>query len=130
MTVSTSGTPTLSISGGPTFVGAVEQQGPGEPEVAVFTFGSIHVPAGITIEVNGSRPLALLSQSSLTMNGTVNVNQAGGYSGGQAAFSNNGYIGTAGSGPGGGVPATPGTYTNGTGGGGGGFGAVFGYAGA
>ena len=122
VTVSTSGTPTLSISGGPTFVGAIEQQDAGEPEVAVFTFGSIHVPAGITINVNGSRPVALLSQSSLTMNGTVNVNQSGGYPGGQSAYSNNAYIGTAGSGPGGAGPATPGTYTNGTGGGGGGFG--------
>ena len=56
------------------------------------------------------------------MNGTVNVNQAGGYPGGQAAYSANGYIGSAGFGPGGGLPATPGTNYSGVGGGGGGFG--------
>ena len=128
VTISTSGTPTMSISGGPTFVGTIHSQGAGKPDIAVFTFGSIHVPNGITIDLSGSRPVALLSKSTLVMNGTVNLNLTGGYAGGNAAFSPT-FTGTPGLGPGGGLPAVD-TQGQSVGGGGAGFGGAGGNAGS
>ena len=49
----------------------------GGPEIAAFTFGAIDIAAGVTINVTGSRALALLAQdaagSSFILNGTINA---------------------------------------------------------
>ena len=54
-------------------------------EIAVFTFASLSIPAGVTVQGAqnaNSRPMALLSQSTATVAGTINVSGAGGESGG------------------------------------------------
>ena len=53
-------------------------------EIAVFTFASLSIPAGVTVQGAqnaNSRPMALLSQSTATVAGTINVSGAGGESG-------------------------------------------------
>jgi hypothetical protein len=82
-------------------------------EIAVFTFDSINIPADVT--VNGvrnanSRPIALLSKSSVTVAGMVDVSGAGGEC--CRGVNDAGYGGVAGPGGGGG------------GGGGGGVGGI------
>jgi uncharacterized repeat protein (TIGR01451 family) len=108
---------------------------------AVFTFSSITVPAGATIRGVGSRPLALLSQSGVQINGTVQANGsnatatapscqantlspggAGGGAGGRGTIANPG-AGSPGSGPGGGGGGPAGTAGSGGGGYGGAGGA-------
>ena len=45
-------------------------------EIAVFTFASLSIPAGVTVQGarnTNSRPMALLSQSTATVAGTINV---------------------------------------------------------
>ena len=56
-------------------------------EIAVFTFASLSIPAGVTVQGAqnaNSRPMALLSQSTATVAGTINVSGAGGESGSTA----------------------------------------------
>jgi hypothetical protein len=80
--------------------------------IAVFTFDSISIPSGASISVGGSRPVALLSQTTVLMLGRIGVVAAGG-AGADGVGSD------AGGGAGGGGAA------NGVGGGGGGgFGGV------
>jgi hypothetical protein len=70
-------------------------------EIAVFTFSSLTIPAGVTVEGMrnaNSRPIALLSQSTATIDGTINV---GGLDG-AAGYQNRGKGGDAGPGGGGG----------------------------
>lgn len=81
-TVDTTGAPTLRDAGnnilftGTTFNQGVPNDalyGGFDPEIAVFTFDSIFIDEGVTISTFGDRPLALLSQSTFTMNSsTVN----------------------------------------------------------
>ncbi len=50
-------------------------------EIAVFTFASLSIPAGVTVQGarnTNSRPMALLSQSTATVAGTINVSGARG----------------------------------------------------
>ena len=101
-----------------TFVGA------NSPDnlVAVFAFSSIAVGPGMQIEVAGPRPVALLSHTTLLLQGTIAASafeQFGG-PGGAAGRSGSGL------GPGGGMAAPPNT---GYGGGGGGHGAAGGKGG-
>ncbi len=52
-------------------------------EIAVFTFDVLTIPAGVTVQGAqnaNSRPLALLSRSTATIDGTVHVSGAGGVS--------------------------------------------------
>ena len=54
-------------------------------EIAVFTFDVLTIPAGVTVrgaQNANSRPIALLSQSTATIDGTVDVSGAEGESGG------------------------------------------------
>ncbi|CAG0962761.1 hypothetical protein PLCT2_00852 [Planctomycetaceae bacterium] len=110
-------TTTLDMTGGATFTG-VNSGG-----VCVFCFGSVSVGV-VTFNVTGTRPVAILSQSTMTWGGTINANAAtttggpGGYNG--AAAPGNG------SGPGAGIGDINGGSGGGYGGKGGdsGFGTV------
>ena len=71
-------------------------------EIAVFTFASLSIPAGVTVQGAqnaNSRPMALLSQSTATVDGTIDVSGAGGESGGDR---DGGAAGPGGGGGGGG----------------------------
>ncbi len=121
-------TDTLSLSGPGTSFTGVSSGG-----IAVFDFDSVTIAAGSTITATGSIPLAILSQSSITIDGTVDgsgqdaVFQSsppttpggpGGYGGGHWASSTQ----QPGQGPGGGGASPSGTTGSYYGGGGGGFG--------
>ncbi len=103
--------------------------------VAIYVFDSITVPAGTGVIGVGSRPLALLSKSSVQIEGTISVSGtsavlfnggpfgggAGGFAGGAGpAFAQNG------NGPGAGLRGTLNTHS---GGGGAGFGGAGGNGG-
>ena len=68
-------TDTLMISGGFTGMGTVATSnvGFGAFQIAVFAFSSFELDAGRTITAVGSRPLALLSHSNLSVAGTIDV---------------------------------------------------------
>src|SRR5215207_5405979 len=58
-------------------------------EIAVFTFSSLTIPAGVTVkgaQNANSRPIALLSQSIATINGTIDLSGAFGTDGQYALF--------------------------------------------
>jgi hypothetical protein len=105
-------TDALSISGAATFNGTALSQ-LGGPQVAVFDFDRFNIGAGVTINVIGSRPLALLSLGSMTIASGISLNggngagavggaagAAGGFAGGAGGMS-----GGPGGGPGGGGAA-------------------------
>lgn len=96
-------TDTLAITGAATFNGTTFSQGGGNPQIAVFTFGSLNIGAGVTINVTGSRPLALLSRNSMTIASEITLNggiasvpaagaagPAGGFAGGAGGSNGNG----------------------------------------
>jgi hypothetical protein len=90
------------------------QGGTYDGNVAVFTFSSISIGAGVTITPSGDNPVALLSQGSIDLAGTID---ASGTNGGNQG---DGFGGA--SGPGGGVGGVgSGGSGQGPGGGGGGF---------
>ena len=79
-------TDTLTVSGAFSGTGVIQSQGVGLPEIAVFTFSSINLPAGVAVNVVGSRPIAILSTSDAVVHSlTVTPGAAGGASGGLAA---------------------------------------------
>ena len=155
-TIDTSGVPTLRDSSNTVlFTGTAFNQGvPGSapfhgfnPEVAVFTFDSAQIAAGVTITATGSRPLALLSKSIFVMQSTTanrsiidGRGQTGGNTIGNLTSPPNTGLGGAGGpgggrggdgapdafgrgeGPGGGLTGPNGSSTRGNGGGFGGFG--------
>jgi hypothetical protein len=100
-------TDTLTVSGAFNGTGVVQQQAPGLPGIAVFTFSNINLPAGVSIDVVGSRPIALLSQGNAVIGANIFLSSsqrnfqfeqsgvAGGGAGGTIPLG-------AGSGPGGG----------------------------
>jgi hypothetical protein len=96
-TLDTSGTPTLSGPGG-TFTGVVSNG------VAVFDFNAIDVVTGQVINGTGALPVALLSRSDITVNGTIDVSGFGGFNlrGGPGGFDGGYLAGSGGYGPGGG----------------------------
>ncbi len=71
-------TDTLQITGTgfTTVTGVTAAQANGGPTLAVFDFGSISIPSGVTVSATGSRPFALLSQGSATVAGTINLSGA------------------------------------------------------
>ena len=100
--------------------------------IAVFVFDTITIPAGTTVVGVGSRPLALLSKTSVLVDGAIRVDgtsasnfNPGPFAGGAGGFAGGaGPNSTPGSGPGGGRPGTPSS-----GSGGGGFGGAGGSGG-
>jgi len=108
---------TLSVAGGATYTGVVQSQGAGNPEIAVFSFGSVDVPASTTFSIAGSRPLALLSQGEMLFSGNLSarggsgvsrntspgIGVAGGWNGGGGAGGGSNGAGGTGLGPGGGA---------------------------
>jgi hypothetical protein len=110
-------TDSLTVSGAFSGMGALQAQGAGLPSIAVFTFSSINVPTGVTVNIIGSRPIAILSQGD-AMIGTLNVSAFG--TTGRVGGGSGGAQGLAGQGPGGGqAPVFPNS-----GGSGGGFGGI------
>src|SRR5688500_4085157 len=114
-------TDTLLVSGAFSGSGVLQSQGAGLPDIAVFTFSSIDIAAGVTLSFAGSRPIALLSHGDASI--AVAVNAAG--TGGQGETGGPGRLG---GGKGGGTdgfstgPGRGGSGDLGAGGGGGGFG--------
>ena len=82
---------------GPVFLaGEVTLQGD-EPGIAVFSFESLNIAAGATINVIGLRPLALLARDNLTFAGTINADGGDGHDSGEGgAVGSAGGIGRAG----------------------------------
>ncbi len=68
-------TSTLTVSGGFSGTGTTVNAdiGSGTFQIAVFDFSSFNLGAGITITASGSRPLAILSQSDITLQGTIDA---------------------------------------------------------
>jgi hypothetical protein len=104
----TGSAPTITVGGSTVFTG-VSNGG-----IAIFDFSSINVGASVSITVNGTQPLGLLSLGNATIAGTLTLSagQAGGGAG----------AGLTGGGPGGGTSGI-------VGGGGGGFGGAGGFGG-
>jgi hypothetical protein len=100
------------------FTGVLQAQASSfNPQIAVFSFGSIQVAAGATINATGDKPMAWLSQSSISFAGTLDASgKQGGPQGG--GFGGAGGHGGGAGGAGGGNPAQSG---QGPGGGAGGF---------
>jgi hypothetical protein len=92
-TVNTSGTPTLTGPGGITLTGVLAGN------VAVFTFDSVTIGTGQGVVAGGTRPVALLSKTDVSISGSGVVNASGVFAAGD--------FGGAG-GPGGGAGATGG----------------------
>ena len=68
----------FNTSGVPTLLGpGVRIEGIVVDHVAVFTFDDIWVPDGIILSCVGSRPLALLSQHNLTVDGLISAGTCG-----------------------------------------------------
>jgi fibronectin-binding autotransporter adhesin len=115
-------TDTLAVTGAAMFTGVALNQN-GGPQVAVFDFNSITIGSGVTVNVSGSRAIALLSRNAFTVQPTINfvssVGALGGFQGGGVLESST--IGDqeneAGFGPGGG-------YAFGSSAGGGGYGGL------
>jgi hypothetical protein len=61
-------TTTLKLTGPGTNITGVNQGG-----VAVFSFGTVNIAGGVTINAAGSRPFKLVAAGDLTMNGTINA---------------------------------------------------------
>jgi hypothetical protein len=111
------------------------QGGSFNPNIGVLTFSNITIGVGVTVNVTGANPLALLSYGSETINGHILANGANGLDGGQggtggvgaaggAAGGNGGlwgssYIGDPGQGPGGGPQTSAGLTIDSFGAGGG-----------
>ena len=124
-------TDTLGISGAAAFTGVVHVQGAGLPDIAVFTFDELAIESGVTLNLIGSRPIAILSKGNAMIDNLININgglptnvsiggtaRLGGGAGGNGESTSDPQNG---SGPGGG--GIPGIFANGGyGGGGGGFG--------
>lgn len=72
-------TDTLTISGGFSGSGTTVSAdiGYGSFDIAVFTFTDFDLDSGITLTATGSRPLALLSQSDITIDGVIDVSAPG-----------------------------------------------------
>jgi hypothetical protein len=116
------------------------QGGSFNPNIGVLTFSNITIGVGVTVNVTGANPLALLSYGSETINGHILANGARGLDGGQGGTGGAGgpggaaggagglwgstYIGEPGQGPGGGPQTSAGLTIDsfGTGGGYGGIG--------
>jgi hypothetical protein len=101
-------TTTATMSGGASFTGVIFSG------IAVFCFSDVDVAAGITLDVSGSRPFALLSKGSFVLDGSINAN-ASGTAGGPGGHNAGPALPSNGIGPGGGTG-------NGSGGAGGAFG--------
>ncbi len=128
-TIDTTGAPVLKDgSNNVLFTGISASQGSGfNPNVSIFTFGSINIGTGVTIRVTGTNPLVLLSQSGVTLGGTID---ASGFSGSDSSrFGGSGAGGAGGpggaaGGHGGGFPGFTGDGPGGGPGGPGGIGGV------
>ena len=80
-------TDALTISGLPGTTGTTQlaNVGFGSYQIAVFTFDSFELDAGVTLTATGSRPLALLSLNNLTVSGTIDVSAEFNLLGGRVA---------------------------------------------
>ncbi|HET9676257.1 MAG TPA: hypothetical protein VFP21_01975, partial [Solirubrobacterales bacterium] len=113
-------TSALTLTGPGTNIAGSDQGG-----IAVFSFDSVNIPAGVVLEVEGSRPFKLLAGGELAIGGVI---EASGFDAG--GFENGPFAGGPGGGAGGIDGTDPGDGPGGggvspfvrNGGGGGGFG--------
>lgn len=130
-TIDTNGAPTLrDASNNILFTGTTYVQGGSfDSTIAVLTFQSITIGAGVNIRAVGSNPLALLSQSNVTLAGILDASGFAGHDSarfggdgaggaGGAGAGAGGNWGQAGQGPGGGPAGPPGIGVVQAGGGG------------
>jgi hypothetical protein len=95
---------TVSVGGVSLGSGVPAAQGTGLTDLAVFSFDSVSVPAGVTVKVVGSRKMALLSRGGVTILGGLDLSGAAGANGAKGAdgkTGNNGQDGVIGSSSGG-----------------------------
>jgi hypothetical protein len=115
----TANTTTMTLTGPGTNIAGADVGG-----VAVFSFGTVNIPSGVTIDATGTRPFKIVASGTLTLAGSIRANGANatnfvpgpnaGGAGGGAGSANNSSKG-GGTGGGGIAPSSGGT-------GGGGFG--------
>jgi hypothetical protein len=78
-------TDTLSVTGGGggliSTTGTTQSQGGSNPDIAVFDFSSVGIGNGVTVQVIGSHPIAILSQSNLSIAASLNLSGAAGTAG-------------------------------------------------
>lgn len=91
----TADTTALTLTGPETNIGGVDEGG-----IAVFSFDSVSIPFGVTIEVEGSRPFELRSAGALSLAGLIE---------GSGFDAETGEAGPIPGGPGGGAGGTDGT---------------------
>src|SRR5262245_32225217 len=92
-------TDTLSITGGGgglTSTSGVTQTQVGGPTIAVFDFTNVSIAGGVTVQVTGSRPIAILSRGDAIIDAAVNISGANGSAGTPGVNGNNGSGGTVG----------------------------------
>src|SRR5262245_15932148 len=92
-------TDTLSITGGGgglTSTSGVTQTQVGGPTIAVFDFTNVSIAGGVTVQVTGSRPIAILSRGDAIIDAAVNISGANGSAGTPGVNGNNGSGGTFG----------------------------------
>jgi hypothetical protein len=101
-------TDALQVTGGGALsstTGVLQSQGGGNPDIAVFTFNDVTVGSSVGVQIIGSRPIAILSQSNLLIDADVLAVGANGSDGtafgSPAPNGNNGQNGTSGSSSGG-----------------------------
>jgi hypothetical protein len=72
---STFNTDTLVITGGSglTSTTGVTQSQSGGPTIAVFDFTNVSIGSGATVQVTGSRPIAILSRGNAIIDAAINV---------------------------------------------------------
>jgi autotransporter-associated beta strand protein len=116
-------TDTLAMSGAATVTGVALNQSSG-PAVAVFDFSSITIGSGVTVNIVGTRPIALLSQGNAVVQ--AGLSGTGGYLGGGLVLGGSGNSGFGGQGPGAGGGIGNQVGGGGFGGAGGAAGSAFG----
>ncbi|MBA3484980.1 MAG: hypothetical protein H0T51_24550 [Pirellulales bacterium] len=112
-------TSTLSVSGAFSGTGVLQPQGAGLPDIAVFTFDGLAIEGGVTLNLIGSRPIALLSKENAMIDQFIDI------SGGPPTFVSIGGTARLGGGAGGNGEEATTDPQNGSGPGGGGFSDIF-----
>lgn len=71
-------TDTLSVSGPGFSMTGTSQTQSGGPSIAVFDFNNVTIGSGVTVQVTGSKPIAILSRNDITIAPKISLNGADG----------------------------------------------------
>src|SRR5262245_39150373 len=86
-------TDTLTVTGGGggliSTTGVTQTQASG-PTIAVFDFTNVSIGSGVTIQITGSRPIAILSRGDAIVDASITISGASGTAGTAGTNGNNG----------------------------------------